>query len=130
MPNLPKHNKRRSYQPEPKPKQYGNAAYPFYNGLQWRKVSRRMRADSPMCEVFPNLPADVVDHIIPIVVDDRGQPTPKGGAPLDPRNLMCMSHKAHNIKRAKEKHGMILKSIKETNGFIPLDRIEAVNQIR
>lgn len=130
MPHLPKHNKRRSYQPEPLPKQYGNDAYPFYNGLQWRKVSRRMRRNNPMCEVYPDLPADVVDHIIPIQVDDRGQPTPKGGAPLDERNLMCMSHKAHNKKRAKEKNGLNLKSIKETNGLIPFDRNEVLKHIR
>lgn len=119
MPHLPKQTKRKAYQPKPKAKRHGNKAYRFYNSWGWRKVSKGMRKQQPMCEVYPELVADVVDHIIPIVVDDRGQPKTTGGAPLDERNLMCMSHKAHNKKRGKEAHNITVESIQTINGLVP-----------
>lgn len=83
-----------------------------------------------MCEVYTDCIADVVDHIIPIEVDERGYPLPAGGAAYDERNLMCMSHKAHNSKRGKEAHGFRVESVATSVGLVPKNRNDIVKELR
>lgn len=131
MPHLPKKQPIRSYAVRRiRKEEFGNDASTFYNSTAWRKMSKRYRTNNPMCEVFPGKIAQVVDHIVPIQADERGQPLPTGGAAWDERNLMAMSHKAHNIKRGKESHGFVIDYIEEKHGKIPRDRKGIINALR
>jgi hypothetical protein len=121
----------RRYGRKPEPKRFGNKAYHFYNSKAWRNISKLYRLSKDMrCEVFPDLPAKVTDHIIPIEVDEQGRPTAQGGAATDERNLMAMSEKAHNIKRGKESHGFVVGHIDTEIGLIPKRRDDILEAIR
>lgn len=96
----------------------------FYNSTIWRKVSMQYRNKHPLCEVSEQpTPADVVDHLIPIS---------QGGAKLDPKNLMAMSHEKHNKKSGMEAHKPILVQweLNERGYKIPLDREEIIKLLR
>jgi len=75
----------------------------FYNTTKWRKLSKAIRLENPLCEVYEHFgeirPTNVTDHIIRIE---------SGGAKLDPANLMSMSSYYHDIKSGKEKTTPIL----------------------
>ena len=101
---MPIEKKRKiSYVPERKQQTRTEKNYGFYNSKLWRNTSRLYRMDKPLCEVAEFfgevLEANVLDHLIPIN---------EGGAKLDERNLMAMSHKYHNKKSGMEAHKNIL----------------------
>ena len=131
MPHLPKKQPRRAYTVRKRSKaEYGNEAGRFYNSTAWRKLSRRYRDNNPLCEVCNEKPAQVTDHIIRIVADERGYPLPTGGAAWDERNHMAMCHSCHNRKRGKERHGFVVDSVRTENGLIPKDRWDIINILR
>lgn len=91
----------------------------FYNSKHWRKLSKLVRQEQPLCEVAKHfgltIKADVTDHVIRVE---------EGGAKLDRNNLMAMSHHYHNIKSGKEKHkGILIQYVLNNDGDkIPLNR--------
>ena len=115
---------------KPKLKTFGNKAYGFYNDRKWRNVSKIVRLEHPMCEVFPDEVGKYADHIVPIQADANGMPTTNGGAPYDKRNIMVMSTKAHNIKRGKERHGFVVDSVRTETGLIPKNREDIIKAIK
>jgi len=85
MPTLPKREKPKS--------NFTTIQNPFYNSRAWRKLSLAYRKEHPLCERCYRkgkiIPADVVDHIIPIR---------QGHDPFDVNNLQSLCHKCHNSK--------------------------------
>ena len=82
----PIYNKRnRFYRKSPEERGYDD---------RWRQLSLRYRAQYPLCAFCLNnkryVPAQVVDHIIPICVD--------GSKRLDWNNLQSLCYKCHNAK--------------------------------
>jgi len=75
----------------------------FHDTKHWKKLSKIIRSETPLCEVATHfgltVRTNVADHIIRVE---------EGGAKLDKANLMSMSHHYHNIKSGKEKHKGIL----------------------
>jgi len=85
----------------PKPKKFENMNtdnYDFYNSYKWRKLSKQLRKDNPLCLICLQkgitTPSQMVDHI---------QPISKGGSKWDLNNLRCLCHKCHNSKTGKSK---------------------------
>lgn len=83
---------------KPKVVKTGKIKYPkFYNKQKWRKLSKRMRDEQPLCPIGLRqgltIKSDVLDHLIAINA---------GGAKFDRKNLMPMSHHFHNKKRNME----------------------------
>ncbi len=113
MPNLPR-PKRHKYLPERKRKPGRNQA--FYHSTTWRKLSRRLRAQHPICKVAEYAgelrEAQLVDHIIAIEF---------GGSELDLRNLMPMSRHYHDRKSGIEAHGPFLRTVTTSSGLVPED---------
>jgi 5-methylcytosine-specific restriction protein A len=78
----------------------------FYTTAPWRALRARKLQISPYCEcpdcVGKKVPADMVDHIIPIE---------QGGAALDINNTQSMrNHPCHDRKRAREKNAKYSKN--------------------
>lgn len=72
----------------------------FYRSAAWRSLREIKLRQSPYCECGDckgkKVPADMVDHIIPIEL---------GGDPLNLNNLQSMrNHPCHDRKRAREKN--------------------------
>jgi len=72
-----------------------------YNTRRWQKVRALYLADHPFCECSEckarpvPLPANVVDHIVPIN---------QGGDPWDDSNFQAMNSRCHNRKSGREAH--------------------------
>lgn len=102
MPYKP-HAKKRPWEPKKDNRPHARRLKPnseFYNSRQWRKVRALYLQSHPFCECdecksgIP-LPADTVDHIIPIN---------KGGDPWAETNFQAMNHRCHNKKSGREAH--------------------------
>jgi len=69
----------------------------FYNSTAWRKARKAFLIQNPLCvkcqETGLVIPADVVDHKVPIN---------EGGDKLDPNNFQALCHKHHNQKSGRE----------------------------
>lgn len=131
MPSLPIKPKRKSYLPNlPRVQQSSKVSSKWYRKRAWVRTTQRFRKNNPMCEVFPDLPSEVTDHVIQIKLDKDNIPMLSSGAAWDERNFMAMSHKAHNIKRALERHGITIESVQTDNGRIPRNRNDIIELIR
>ena len=98
MPTIKKRTKR-PWIPEKKPHEgYGHHNTKFYQSTAWRKLREEKLRKNPICEqcirIGLIIPAQVVDHIVPIN---------KGGAALDIDNLQSLCNPCHNRKSAMDK---------------------------
>jgi len=116
MPNLPR-PKRYKYQPERKrKKREPTGDQQLYNSPVWRKLSKSLREQHPICKVAlyagEILKVDLVDHVIAIGF---------GGSTWSKLNLLPMSRKYHDIKSGLEAHGPFLRTISTPTGYAPED---------
>ena len=98
MPTIKKRTKR-PWIPEKKSHEgYRHHNTKFYQSTAWRKLRAEKLRQNPICEqcirIGLIIPAQVVDHIVPIN---------KGGAALDIDNLQSLCHPCHNRKSAMDK---------------------------
>ena len=98
MPTIKKRTKR-PWIPEKKPNEgYRHHNTKFYQSTAWRKLREEKLRKNPICEqcirIGLIIPAQVVDHIVPIN---------KGGAALDIDNLQSLCNPCHNRKSAMDK---------------------------
>lgn len=97
MPDLPRPGKK-NYKPR-RDDRKPTSDQSFYQSTTWRKARIGYIIGQPLCEVSAAaglvVPAEVVDHIIPISV---------GGSKLDPRNFMSLSKAIHDYKSSLESH--------------------------
>ena len=98
MPTIKKRTKR-PWIPEKKPYEgYRHHNTKFYQSTAWRKLREEKLRKNPICEqcirIGLIIPAQVVDHIVPIN---------KGGAALDIDNLQSLCNPCHNRKSAMDK---------------------------
>lgn len=98
MPTIKKRTKR-PWIPEKKPHEgYRHHNTKFYQSTAWRKLRKEKLRKNPICEqcirIGLIIPAQVVDHIVPIN---------KGGAALDIDNLQSLCNPCHNRKSAMDK---------------------------
>ena len=98
MPTIKKRTKR-PWIPEKKPHEgYRHHNTKFYQSTAWRKLRAEKLRQNPICEQCVRIgliiPAQVVDHIVPINKD---------GAALDIDNLQSLCHPCHNRKSAMDK---------------------------
>lgn len=101
MPTLNTKGRRKPWCPEKPPKFYRvNKDTKFYASTRWRKLSKIIRQQRPLCEVclatgMPNpRPSTEVDHIIPIN---------KGGDPWSESNLQALCSLHHAQKSARDR---------------------------
>ena len=118
MPNLPRPD-RKKYLPKQRTDRKPTSDQAFYNKAVWAKARLYYRTENPLCEVSAEagqvVPGEVVDHIIPIS---------NGGARLDPKNLMTLSAKIHDIKSGMESKAspLIGWDYNDNGDKIPIDR--------
>lgn len=68
----------------------------FYNSKEWKALSQYVMATNHyLCIQCETVPADVVDHIIPVKIN--------WSLRLDPNNCQPLCHKCHNKKTAEDK---------------------------
>ena len=82
-----------------------------YNNHKWRKHSFKIRTERIYCEEClingRYILSKVLDHVIPVE---------KEGSFDDIRNHRAICEECHNIKRGKESHGYVSKSMRNENG--------------
>jgi len=116
MPKLPKKSKRRRYlPPKQKRERKPTGDQKRYQGQTWRKLSRRMRIDNPVCVICQERPSQVTDHIIR---------TRDGGSWLDERNLCAMCKTCHDHKSRMEAHDLELRWVMTNEGKVPATKRE------
>jgi len=123
MPTVRRHS-RRLIKPEVN-RSFGKGDnYKFYNSTRWRKLSKLLKSQSPLCVVclFNNKvkPCSVTDHIIPVE---------HGGAMTDLQNLTTLCHSCHNKKSAKEKRKALYQAIDTPVGMVPNPNDKTLSKI-
>lgn len=118
MAYIPK-TKRKSYQPKQN-RSFGSD--PFYNSQSWRKTSKALRQQYPICQVCEGKPSEVTDHIISRNLK---------GADYDSCNHLAMCHTCHNKKRGLEKHAkgplIATKESELESKLIPVDKQDIID---
>ena len=66
-----------------------------YNNPIWRKLSRLVKYEEPICRICQREATYYTDHI---------QPVKQGGAFLDRENLQGLCKHCHNVKSGQERH--------------------------
>ena len=66
----------------------------FYTSSRWKRLRAWKLSRDPICEICQEVPATVVDHIIPIK---------QGGHETDIDNLQSLCVKCHAVKSGKER---------------------------
>lgn len=69
----------------------------FYNTTRWKKFSRLMRQERPVCEICQRALSEHLDHWIEISIDSQYEYA------FDPRNMVGMCRSCHISKTQKLK---------------------------